>query len=141
MGAATGLVLVIALGSAASVAWADPGRGERVFQRCYACHSVLAGEDKLPGPNLACVVGQRAGTRAGFEFSEAMVLAGTAGGLVWSRRTLDAFLADPQAIVPGTTMGMPGLPAPDDRRDVIDYLEASSSAERGQCPGDQRPSP
>ena len=139
--AGSGAVALAVVASVLPQAHADARRGERVFQRCYACHSVLAGEDKLPGPNLACVVGQRAGTRAGFEFSEAMVLAGTAGGLVWSRRTLDAFLADPQAIVPGTTMGMPGLPAPDDRRDVIDYLEAGRSAERGQCPGDQRPSP
>jgi cytochrome c len=139
--AGSGAVALAVLASVLPQADADARRGERVFLRCYACHSVLAGEDKLPGPNLACVVGRRAGTRAGFEFSEAMVQAGTAGGLVWSRRTLDAFLADPQATVPGTTMGMPGLPAPDDRRDVIDYLEASSSAERGQCPGDQRPSP
>ena len=135
MGAATGLVLVIALGSAASVAWADPGRGERVFQRCYACHSVVAGEDKLPGPNLRCVLGRRAGTLPGFEFSPAMIEAGAARGLVWTRATLDRFLADPQAVLPGTAMGTPGLPGAEDRRDVIDYLESAGpcgGAPRGQ---------
>jgi cytochrome c len=112
-----GVLALLAVG--VSGAHADPVRGERVFQRCYACHSVLAGEDKLPGPNLRCVVGRRAGTLPGFEFSPA--LAGS--GLVWTRATLDAFLTDPQAMVPGTSMSMPGLPGADDRRDVIDYLE------------------
>jgi len=108
---------------------ADPARGERVFQRCYACHSV-AEETKLPGPHLRCVLGRRAGTLPGFEFSPAMVDAGAARGLVWTRATLEAFLTDPEALVPGTTMGPPTLPGADDRRDVIDYLEAS-----GRCGG------
>ncbi len=97
-------------------------RGERVFQRCYACHSVVAGEDNLPGPNLRGLLGRRARMLPGFEFSPAMLEAGTARGLVWTRETLDAFLADPQRVVPGTAMGTPGLPDPGDRRDVIDYL-------------------
>jgi cytochrome c len=119
------LALVLLLGSAAG---ADPARGARVFQRCDACHSIAAGEDKLPGPNLSGVLGRRAGTLPGFAFSPAMIAAG-AGGLRWTRTALDAFLADPQGVVPGTEMGMPGgLPAPDDRRDVIDYLARTTAA-------------
>jgi len=105
-----------------SAARADPARGERVFQRCYACHSVALGEDALPGPNLRTVLGRRSGTWPGFEFSPAMRAAGATRGLVWTRATLDAYLADPAALVPGTTMG-PGLPDAIDRRDLIDYLE------------------
>ena len=101
-------------------------RGQCVFQRCYACHSVVAGEDNLPGPNLRGVLGRRAGTLPGFEFSPAMLEAGTSRGLVWTRRTLDAFLADPQGMVPGTTMTLLGLPDADDRRNVIDYLEQAN---------------
>ncbi len=128
-GAAARLLAILALVPAwLSTAFADPARGERVFQRCYACHSVVAGEDTLPGPNLRCVLGRRAGTRPAFEFSPAMMEAG-ARGLVWTRAALEAFLADPRGVVPGTTMGMPGLPG-DDRRDVIDYLEHS-----GPCRG------
>lgn len=104
----------------------DPLRGERVFQRCYACHSVIAGEDTLPGPNLRGVLGRPAGTLPGFEFSPAMIEAGTSRGLVWTRGTLDAFLADPQGMVPGMTMTMLGLPDADDRRDVIDYIEQAN---------------
>jgi cytochrome c2 len=106
-----------------TVAGADAGRGERVFQRCYACHSVLPGETSLPGPNLRGVVGRRAGTLPGFRFSPGMVEAG-ARGLVWSRETLDAYLADQLAAVPGTEMAMPPLRDAGDRADVIDYLAA-----------------
>jgi cytochrome c len=90
-----------------AVAAADPVRGERVFQRCYACHSVLAGEDNLPGPNLRGVIGRRAGTLPGFRFTPAMVEAG-ARGLVWTRQALDDYLADPERAVPWTDMSMPG---------------------------------
>ena len=115
-------------------AHADALLGERVFQRCYACHSVVAGEDKLPGPNLRGVIGRRAGTLPGFEFSPAMVEAGASRGLVWTRATLDAFLADPQRLIPGTAMGMPGLPDDGDRRDVIDYLEQAGKRAPARAP-------
>ena len=115
---------------AVTTAWlprtsADPARGERVFQRCFACHSVVAGEDGLPGPNLRGVIGRRAGTLPGFRFSPALIEQG-ARGLVWTRATLDSYLADPAGFLPGTEMAMPGLSVADDRRDVIDYLQRSS---------------
>ena len=116
------LAAVVTLVGLAVAAGADPVRGERVFQRCFACHSVVAGEDSLPGPNLRGVVGRRAGTLPGFRFSPAVVAAG-ARGLVWTRAALEAYLADPQGVIPGTEMGMPPLADADDRRDVIDYLE------------------
>jgi cytochrome c len=107
------------------LACADPASGERVFQRCFACHSVVSGEEGLPGPNLRGVIGRRAGTVPGFRFSPALIEAG-ARGLVWTRATLDAYLADPQRFLPGTEMAMPGLTVANDRRDVIDYLQQSS---------------
>jgi cytochrome c2 len=113
-----------AAGACGAPAGADPARGERVFQRCFACHSVVAGEDKLPGPNLRGVVGRRAGTEPGFRFSPALIEAG-ARGLLWTRASLDAYLTDPERFLPGTEMGVPGLSVAVDRRDVIDYLEKS----------------
>ncbi len=127
--AAGGLALLALLAIPFPRVAADPVRGERVFQRCYACHSVVAGEDGLPGPNLRCVLGRRAGTLAGFRFSPAMASAGAGSGLVWTRAALDAFLRDPAAFVPETAMSMPGLPGAEDRQDVIDYLERV-----GPCP-------
>jgi cytochrome c len=123
--AAPVLLAAFVLVAAARAGHADAALGERVFQRCYACHSVVAGEAALPGPNLHGVLGRRAGTLLGFRFSPAMVEAG-ARGLVWTRAALDAYLADPPAFVPGTEMNMPGLIGGDDRRDLIDYLAGAS---------------
>ncbi len=108
---------------------ADSASGERVFQRCFACHSVVAGEEGLPGPNLRGVIGRRAATMPGFRYSPALVAAG-ARGLVWTRAALDAYLADPQRFLPGTEMAMPGLGVANDRRDVIDYLQQSNPTSR-----------
>ena len=126
--AAGGLALLALLPSPLRPAAADPIRGERVFLRCYACHSV-AGEDRLPGPTRRCLLGRRAGTLPGFGFSPAMIEAGAAKGLVWTRETLDTFLADPWNLVPGTVMWIPALTASPDRQDLIDYLERT-----GPCP-------
>lgn len=103
----------------------DPERGERAFQQCYACHSVDPEEIDLPGPNLAGVLGRRAGTWARFEYSPAMRAAGRERGLVWTRATLDAYLTDPQAFLPGTSMAYVGLREPSVRADVIAYLARS----------------
>jgi cytochrome c2 len=84
----------------------------------------VAGEDGPPGPNLRCVIGRRAGTLPGFEFSPALTAAARRGH-VWTRATLDAFLIDPEGVLPGTSMTMPGLPDASDRDDVIDFLEAA----------------
>jgi cytochrome c len=91
----------------------------------------------LSGPNLLGVLGRRAGGLSGFDFSPAMIEAGRCRHVVWTRKTLDAFLADPQRLVPGTTMGVPGLSRAEERRDVIDYLEQASRAERA-APGKSR---
>jgi cytochrome c len=120
--AAAALAALAGLLAATLAADAEPARGERVFQRCFACHSVVAGENMLPGPNLRGVLGRRAGTVPGFRFSPALTGAG-ARGLIWTRDTLDAYLADPEAYLPGTAMAMPPLTEPTDRRAVIDYLE------------------
>jgi cytochrome c len=127
----TARAAALAVALAVTLAWlsgsrADPARGEHVFQRCYACHSVRAGEHGLPGPNLRGVLGRRAGTLPQFRFSPAMVQAGAGRGLVWTRSTLDQFLADPERVVPGTAMAMPGLPDAVARGDLIDYLEQAS---------------
>ena len=94
----------------------------------------MSGEDRLPGPSLRCLLGRRAGTLPGFEFSPAMIEAGSTRGLVWTRATLDAFLVDPWRLVPGTTMWIPALTTSEDRQDVIDYLERA-----GPCPADAPP--
>jgi cytochrome c len=121
-----GWMTVLALGLVSTAALADPAQGERVFQRCFSCHSVAAGEDKLPGPNLKTVVGRRAGTLPDFEYSPAMIAAGTKDNIVWTRENLVKYLADPDDMVPGTTMQQPLQLTPDERRDVVDYLDSAA---------------
>lgn len=117
---AAAVIVVITLPTAA---FADAGRGERVFQRCAACHSAAESDAKLPGPSLHGVIGRRAGTLAGFEYSSAMVDAGKTENVTWDRKTLDKYLADPDDVVPGTAMRLNFQLTPDERGDVIDFLE------------------
>lgn len=118
------LVLAAALFSPlATIAWGggDPARGERVFQRCYACHSVKADEGNLQGPSLRRILGRPAAVVPGFDYSEAMRQRASEG-LVWDAEALDAYIADPDSVVPGTVMSIPPLRDAQDRADLIAYL-------------------
>ena len=118
-------LLAVSAASSSAQAEGDAGRGARVFQRCFSCHSVDPNEKPLQGPNLAGVIGRRAGTVPRFEYSEAMTEAGR-NGLVWTEETLDRYVADPEAIVPGTAMGPVRLGNSADRADLIAYLKSVS---------------
>jgi cytochrome c len=105
----------------------DPARGERAFQRCYSCHSVDPHERAtLQGPSLYRVVGRRAATVEGFDYSDALKARG-AQGLVWDEAALDAFVTDPQAYIPGVSMGFFGLDEAQDRADLIAYLRQAGT--------------
>jgi cytochrome c len=103
----------------------DAARGERVFQYCYSCHSVIAGETNLQGPNLRGVIGRQAGTLASFEFSPQMIAAGRAG-LVWSDETLSRYVTDPEKMIPGTLMGAVRVVDKAERDDLIAYLKKAA---------------
>ena len=70
------------------------------------------------GPSLAGVIGRKAGTEAGYNYSPAMKSA----AIVWNAQTLDQYLTDPAKVVPGNKMPFPGLKTDYDRADVIAYL-------------------
>jgi cytochrome c len=115
----------------AGAVWAaegDAARGERVFQRCYSCHSVAPSETaQLQGPSLHGILGRPAAAVAGFDYSDAMK-AKAATGLVWTLDALDRFIADPDAVVPGTPMVvLPPLRDAQDRADLIAYLTRSAA--------------
>jgi cytochrome c2 len=110
--------LLAALGAPAS-AQEDAARGSDLFQVCSACHSSEPGVSKL-GPSLFGIVGRRAGTEPGFVYSEAM----SKLDRVWTPQTLDAYLADPPASVPGTKMVYDGLKDAARRADLIAYLSS-----------------
>ena len=103
-------------------AHADLANGELHFALCRSCHSIAAGGPDMTGPNLHGVWGRRAGSKPGYAYSSAL----PATGWTWSAATLDHWLYDPRAAVPGTKMGFYGLHDADDRRDVIAYLRVNS---------------
>jgi cytochrome c len=100
----------------------DAARGARVFQRCEACHAVRPEDKGLPGPTLVGLFGRPAGSVAGFGYSPVLEAAGRGGALVWTAATLDRFLADPAAFLPGNWMATTAVPDAADRADLIAYL-------------------
>ena len=114
------LALAFAIAPALAAAAGDAKRGAQVFRQCMACHSTTPGEH-LTGPSLAHAYGRKSASADGFlRYSEAL----KKSGLVWNEATLDKWLADPQALVRGTSMTFPGLKAGKDRLDVAQFLRA-----------------
>ncbi|MCY1672754.1 cytochrome c family protein [Novosphingobium sp. SL115] len=106
--------------AAAAPAAGDAVAGKRVFLRCMACHAVTPGAPNKVGPNLAGVVGRKAGMAKGFRYSAAMT---KATAVKWDEATLDKWLTRPASVVPGTSMVFAGLPNAADRKAVIAYLK------------------
>jgi cytochrome c len=101
------------------MASADAAKGEKIFGKCKACHKVEPGANST-GPSLYGVVGRPIGTAEGFGYSD--TLAGMGGA--WNPENLSHFLEKPKDFAPGTKMGFAGLKKPEDRADVIAYLES-----------------
>ncbi|WP_294390757.1 cytochrome c family protein [uncultured Sphingomonas sp.] len=98
---------------------ADAQKGADVFKKCTACHNADQGGPNALGPNLWNVVGDPvAQGRGGFAFSDAL----KSKGGTWTFGTLDPWLKSPKAFAPGTKMTFAGLSNPQDRANVIAYL-------------------
>lgn len=93
--------------------------GEQAFAMCTACHSRDAGAPQRMGPNLRGVVGRKAGSNPGFDYSPAL----KASNITWDAAQLDAYLAAPAKHVPGTRMVI-AVPDPARRQALIEYLSA-----------------
>jgi len=102
---------------------ADADVGKRKFGLCAACHNASKGAPDVGGPNLYGVFGQPMGQhRRRYAYTAALI---DAGGR-WDSATLDAWIARPQQIVPGTSMQFAGVRDPLDRADIIAYLQQQS---------------
>jgi cytochrome c len=95
----------------------DAARGENKFGDCAACHKLEAGTNNV-GPSLHGVFGRKAGEIADFRYSPAM----KRSAIVWTPETLDKFISEPQAMVPGNRMPYAGMASAGDRADLIAYL-------------------
>lgn len=96
----------------------DPVAGEKVFRKCQACHAVGEGAKNKVGPELNGIVGRKAGSAPGFNYSKA----NTSSGVTWTAEVLDEYLTNPRKFMPGTKMAFPGLRDDAERADVIAFL-------------------
>ena len=113
--------LSVLLLSGAARADGDAARGEARFQDCAACHKLEAGANNV-GPSLHGIFTRKAGEIADFRYSPAI----KRSGIVWTPETLDKFITDPQALVPGNRMPYAGMANASDRADLIAYLIKAS---------------
>jgi cytochrome c len=101
----------------------DPARGEKIYDRCMACHAI---ERDRTGPRHEGLIGRRVGSVPGFNYSPAMRKAGKAG-MVWNEATLDKFLENPTKFLPGTRMGYAGVKDAQERADLIAFLKKAGA--------------
>jgi cytochrome c len=109
---------LLAPGSSTTSAAGDAAAGQQVFAaRCGVCHATEVGVKKF-GPSLAGVFGRKSGMEAGYEYSSAL----KGAAIAWDEKTLDRYIENPPADVPGTKMPVT-LPDSDARQNVIAYLK------------------
>jgi len=105
------------------LATADIAKGEAAFKKCAACHTIAQGGPNGIGPNLWASMGKPHGHVAGFSYSDA--LKSIPGN--WDFEGMDKWLANPKKYAPGTKMTFAGLSNPEERANLIAYLNAQGS--------------
>jgi cytochrome c len=112
-----GVLAVFALQPAAH---ADAARGAELYSaRCGGCHSIA---DNGAGPRHMGLIGRKAGTQEGFDYSRAL----KKSRIVWDQKQLDRWLSNPNALVPGNKMVVQLASDPRDRADIIEYLVSAT---------------
>jgi cytochrome c len=107
-------------GSAAgALAAGDPAEGEKLFShKCATCHKIGEGAKNFVGPELNGIIGRKTGSAPDYGYSDA----NKSSGITWDEATLNEFLTNPKAKIPGTKMIFAGLPNDTDRANIISYL-------------------
>ncbi len=104
------------------LAHADVDAGRRAFGQCAACHTIGKGRQALAGPNLHGIIGRAVASDPRFGYTQALK---DHGGR-WDAARMDAWLAAPSRVVPGTRMAFAGVRDPMERADLIAYLQSES---------------
>jgi cytochrome c len=108
----------------AFLAKADVAKGQQVFNKCMACHNAEKGGANQVGPNLWSVIGAPIGQGRGYAFSDVL----SKKGGTWNWDNLSQWLTSPRTFAPGTKMSFAGLGNPQDRADVIAFLNTHSDS-------------
>ena len=106
------------------LASADAAKGENVFKKCAACHNADPGGANALGPNLYGVMGNPVAAHPGYAYSPA--LKGVGGAWDWDK--MSAWLTNPKKFAPGNKMTFAGLGNPQDRADVMAFLNSRDTA-------------
>ncbi len=118
---AVALAAAFALASGTAMAAGDAGKGKKVFKKCKACHSTVAGKNKV-GPSLAGIVGRKAGTAPGFKRYKGL----KGADWTWDEALIDEYLTDPKKFAKARTGKKTSmtfkLKKTADRANVIAYL-------------------
>ena len=114
--------LALAILASSPVLASDNEVGEKLFLQCKTCHTLKAGQPNGVGPNLHGVIGAKAGSHPGFNYSAQL----KASGIVWNDANLDAWITNPRLKVKGTRMSYMGLADAAKRKALIAYLKQAS---------------
>ncbi|WP_235439139.1 c-type cytochrome [Candidatus Rhodobacter oscarellae] len=98
---------------------ADPAKGEGEFKACKSCHKVEDGANGT-GPHLYGLVGRAVGGVDGFGYSGNLVKVAQ----TWGVEELNLFLENPKGYAPGTKMSYRGMKDPEDRANLIAWLDS-----------------
>jgi cytochrome c len=114
------LAVMLVGGLAATPALAQDD-GQTAFNNsCRTCHTMKEGDNRQ-GPSLAGIVGRKAGSLPGFNYSPSM----KQSGITWDEATLDKFIADPEQVVHGSTMKpYGGITDAAQRKTIVDFLKS-----------------
>ena len=107
--------------SVPALADGDAAKGEKVFNKCKACH-VADAETNRVGPHLKGLIGRNVASVADYAYSDSMKEFAAANP-VWDEATFDKYIENPKASVPKTKMVFTGLKKEDDREDLIAFLK------------------
>jgi cytochrome c len=114
-----GAALLAATLASATAADPDPVNGKSVFNKCRACHQVGENAKNMVGPVLNGLLGRKAGSIEGFNYSQA----NKSSGIVWDEATFREYIKNPKAKIPNTKMVFAGISDEEDIEDLLAYLK------------------
>lgn len=116
--AALAAALCVCIAATAGAQDANIADGQKSFAKCRPCHQIGEGAKNIVGPELNGIVGRKAGSVAGYNYSDA----NRKSGLIWDEATIKEYMRNPRAKVPGTRMAFAGITRESEINNLFAYL-------------------